>query len=92
MMMDENEKLEQAGHKVTAGENEGRAQQQRQSEQPKGMGGTDLRGEDSAPLVNNQDSEAPYTPAFEEKYDDEPEANDIKKNPDPEPGVPDQDF
>jgi len=91
-MIDENEKLEQAGHKVTAGENDSRAQQQRQSEQPRGMGGTDLRGEDSAASLNNQESEASYTPAHQEKNDNEPEANDIKKNPDPEPGVPDQDF
>ena len=91
-MIDENEKLEREGHKVTAGENDGRGQQQEQSKQPRGMGGTDLRGEDSAASVTSQETEAPYTPAYKEKDDDQPEANDIKKNPDPEPGVPDQDF
>lgn len=65
----------------------------RQGQQPKGMGGTDLHGEDSATTPASEESPAASAPADEKKVDDhQPGTNDIKKNPDPEPGVPDQDF
>ena len=92
MMMDENEKLEKAGQKVTGGENNGGGQQYGKLEQPRGMGGTDLSGEDSAILVDSHESRASNTLADNDQNDNQPDLNNIKKNPDPEPGVPDQDF
>lgn len=60
--------------------------------------GNEVAGNDKKQNVNpGPDKEdaslASDGPVSESKGDDtKPDLNDIKKNPDPEPGVPDQDF
>ena len=77
--MEENEQLEEAGNRVTGGEE-----------------GEDLiHGPEGSDTVFDKDrdgqpSERPFDQAEGEASS--PDPTNIKENPDPEPGVPDQDF
>ena len=84
--MEENEQLEQAGNKVTAGDTN-----QNGNTDPKH---SQTEQDAVLPYPDQKDASlASDGPVSESKGDDsKPDLNDIKKNPDPEPGVPDQDF
>ncbi|QPH40835.1 hypothetical protein [Pedobacter endophyticus] len=96
--MDENKELEQEGNKVTSGdtsENAGNNPEITNTGQSSGMGGTDISGEDAAaPELGDDTGSLPSDgPISESESDDErPDLNDVKENPDPEPGVPDRDI
>lgn len=73
--MEENEELEQAGNKVTDGEENNETQHPKQ-----------------APEQNDVSLPSDGPVSETEGDDSKPDLNDIKKNPDQEPGVPDDDF
>jgi hypothetical protein len=93
--MEENEQLEEAGYKVTTGgENaEGPDTQKdplaaaEEIPEASSQGSTtDSEQDDEASLLSD-DSGSPM-----EGDDSIPDINKVEENPDPEPGVPDQDF
>ncbi|CAM4373349.1 hypothetical protein SAMN06265348_113210 [Pedobacter westerhofensis] len=89
--MEEIERLEEEGYKVTTGEDQNTNNQNPDTVQPQESGNTDLDTQDSNdpdPLPDH-DSLPSDGPVSESEGDNNrPDLNNIEENTDPEPGVP----
>ena len=89
--MEEIERLEEEGYKVTTGEDQNTKNQNPETDQPQKSGNTDpdaqdLNAPDSVPDNDSLPSDGPVSENIGDN--NRPDLNDIEENTDPEPGVP----